>query len=104
MLACGRQSLRPERGVWKDVGFSLHLYTLDASGVPVALDARAAADCIRALQGCPRVREPRLENVTAVVRDAEALLLQSLRKPTLAADGERTWHAAWPVAVAILVP
>lgn len=98
-----RQVLQQERGLWKEKGTSLHIFSVVGQQGPVELSDKRRAELVRSLQTMPRVKDP----VGVVVRDdlieIERSLIQALRSPPEAAMSVGIRYAVWPLAVLTLV-
>jgi hypothetical protein len=104
MLLFLRQSLRFAGDRPAEEGLTFHAFTLVSSTAgPKELDRKTAAETLRKLSQATRIREPQRTGVEFELIEAEARLLNDLRRPTETEVTERIRHVVWPVAAIIVV-
>jgi superfamily II DNA or RNA helicase len=104
LCAFVRQTLRQERGVWKEKGISLHVYSLLEGAAPFELESGQTAELVRVLQGVARVKDPIGYVTPQNIAVSENLLVQALRRPSDVEIAAGVRHAVWPLAVIVLIP
>jgi hypothetical protein len=104
MFAFLRQALHQERGIWREKGVSLHVYSLPEGAVPLELDSGQRAELVRILQGVARIKDPIGYATPTNITESEDLLMQELRRPSEEEIANGVRYAVWPIAAIVLMP
>lgn len=104
MFAFVRQALHQERGIWREKGVSLHVYSLPEGAAPFELDSGQRAEVVRILQGVARIKDPIGYVTPTNITESEDLLMQALRRPSEEEIATGVRYAVWPIAAIVLIP